>query len=366
MQTSTNSGPEGGRLSLGGSCARARLRPPGPPQPDASSARRAISFGLRGLEALTPPIRVPVGELGEVVLNCPMWLDPATRDLVTGRLLVLPPADVRAAQGADTAWCDRAIEAGEDVLIALSAAVGVSLAARIIQTWPGDGTKTIDVRETATVPQGRDGNSLRIVPDLALKAFLNASAAATADGTLKALRMALQWLAVPTLHSELRLFCAATAIENMILDGLTTAEKCKLPEEKFRPARRAAKETLRQALPNLEPAEINSLLPRNDADLQTKIERLLRKWGAPTDQLPEGALRNAVNARNHITHRGINSVLAASGRVEVWPHAMVFREVAFRLVFARLRYEGPYVSFVGRRHERHFPSCKPINNSLSE
>jgi hypothetical protein len=280
---------------------------------------------------------------------------------------VVPVEGGGLGSSADATWCERVTETGEEVLTALSAAAGLQLASRIIETWPGDETVAVVVRQTTGVPPDRGVVALQAVPDQGLEAFLRAVALAVVDGrgTLQALRAALQWLAIPTSQSELRLFCAATAIENLIAGGLEGEELCLLPRETFRQARRAAKEALLQALPHLDAGARDRMLLRNDAGLRTKIERLLRKWGAPTDHLPDGALRDAVKARNDITHRGINSVPAASGRVEVWAHAMVLREIAFRLVFARLGYQGPYVSYVGSRHERQFPDCSaPPHDAL--
>ena len=52
---------------------------------------------------------------------------------------------------------------------------------------------------------------------------------------------------------------------------------------------------------------------------------------------------------------------AAAEDEDLWPSILLIREIVVRLVLSMLRFEGIYQCYLGARHIRRFPDCKPVD-----
>ncbi|MFL1462297.1 hypothetical protein ACI6QG_08855 [Roseococcus sp. DSY-14] len=357
---SHSAGPDGLTVAFGGSCAHAELTLAPPQHRPERTPLRSVRFWLRGLECSGAPLKARIAGIGSLIISCRrQFADEASWHDVSGMLVISQANGEVAIEETDAEWCERAKVAGEELLLALSFACGTQLAPRVIGEYRRNGTNIITVRRTTELPTRGEETALQVIPDWSLQAFLHAVILRETEeiGTLSCLQDALSWLVAPSHFAEVRLFCAVTAIENLIARGLSSGDGGLLSKDIYQKAKSAIQEVLKNELPHYQPEVLGRLLPRNEKGLREKLECLLRKWGTSADHLPPHALRDAITARNQITHRGVNTVQAASGRAGTWSHAMVFRELAVRLILARFQYRGPYLSFVGRYHQRVFPAC---------
>ena len=71
--------------------------------------------------------------------------------------------------------------------------------------------------------------------------------------------------------------------------------------------------------------------------------------------IDDDALKGLVTLRNKIVHEGI-----APEDQDIWDAVLVIRELMTRLVFAMLRFEGAYDSFLVGHQMRTFPDCLPV------
>lgn len=318
-----------------------------------NSDQKGVYFGLRGFESLSPTVKVSIIERGAFALSVPMRLGSEDHDRITGKAQILAPM---SASAVGPEWNEQAEDLGLDLLLALSAASGVNLSPRAI--WIADPPRHLVLkikRCPDAIPSG-----IKAISDFSLQAYMDAIAQSVKinPSILDELRFALEWMNVPASHSEVRLFASATALENLIAKGLNKEERTLLPADIFVPLKSEVQKTIANAVED--DAARNRLVIQNEVGFRNKIERLMKKWGATSDYLPQHAIRDAIDARNKVTHRGVYEDESGRG---VWPHAMVLRELVFRLVFARLNFVGRYISFIGKFHERTFPACAPLTEN---
>src|SRR5207245_1280925 len=89
----------------------------------------------------------------------------------------------------------------------------------------------------------------------------------------------------------------------------------------------------------------------NRRSFRWKLLTLASRWGVPLTGIPKNALRDAIDARNRVIHRGQYYENAEPNDADLWAHVTVIREIVVRFIFTIIGYRGDYYSYVGLPHD---------------
>jgi len=293
-------------------------------------------------------------ERGSFTIAAPFPGKNFNRDSITGYAQITALGEYSQCDPSWLVWAEARVY---DMLDALSFACGINLLPRV--TWsllPSAKLKLRVMIRPDTVKVGFGAISER-----SYDSYLRAVSRSLEKSEYENIRSALAWMIIPQSHSEMRLYAAATTIENLIRNGLEQKDHALIEASAFELILLEIRKVLASYIDDRD--IVQRLSPRNDVGLRVKVERLMQKWGAPNTNLPKNALRDAIHARNQVIHRGAYDDDQGNG---VWHHAMVLREIVVRLVLARIGFSGHYVSMIGAHHERSFPECAARHPTASQ
>ncbi len=173
-----------------------------------------------------------------------------------------------------------------------------------------------------------------------------------------AFELAVGWLSVPTAIDEVRFLSGMTALESVAWRSLPSSKTSILSRSKSDNLARhiravvdeqeyidvPGREAIKQKIPEL-----------NRRTFIQQIEALLEQWNVARTSIETETLVDLIKLRNNIAHRG-----AAAKDESLWPSILLIQEIVVRLVLSMLRFEGTYQCYLGGRHTRRFPDCKPV------
>ena len=174
-----------------------------------------------------------------------------------------------------------------------------------------------------------------------------------------AFELAVGWLSVPTAIDEIRFLSGMTALESVAWRSLPSSKKSILSRTKSdRFARHIRAVVDEQGYVDVPDREaIKQKIPElNRRSFIQQIEALLEQWNVARTLIETETLADLIKLRNNIAHRG-----AAAEDGSLWPSILLIREIVVRLVLSMLRFEGTYQCYLGGRHARRFPDCKPVD-----
>lgn len=181
----------------------------------------------------------------------------------------------------------------------------------------------------------------------------------TVDDYREAFEMAIDWLNVPTNIDEIRFLSGITALESVAsrsLDKLRTLILKTSEFDKFKKRVRTFIDEQENFDDATKVAIINKVPELNRHSFIQQLKALLEHWDIARTSLGDEELKDLVSLRNKIVHRG-----ATPEQQDLWPSILVVREIVVRLVLSMLQFEGTYQSYIGGRHMRRFPECKPVD-----
>ena len=178
------------------------------------------------------------------------------------------------------------------------------------------------------------------------------------DDYRDAFEIAVGWLLVPTTFEEVRFLAGMTALESLtsrLLEKSQTLILGSSESKKF--AKRVRALVDEQDFDDSTKAAIKEKVSElNRRSFVQKIGVLLERRQVARTLIDDAELTRLVSLRNPIVHEG-----AAREDEALLPSILIIREIVVRLVFSMLRFDGTYWSYIGGRHRRRFPDCKPIN-----
>jgi len=179
---------------------------------------------------------------------------------------------------------------------------------------------------------------------------------------LNSIRFGIEWLNEPQHYNELRLVVRMLSLENFVEGLLTKEEKRRFPKGDFLTFREKLSDTINAAYGNVATKQelVRSLGNLNTRSLREKITLLIEKYRIPSDDISNEMIRDAINARNDIIHRGVYYQENSNNKETLWRHITVINELLVRTVFTLIEYDGGYVSWLGGRAHRHFPTFKKL------
>ena len=187
---------------------------------------------------------------------------------------------------------------------------------------------------------------------------------------LKNLLFAIDWFAMDTSYSEVRLVNAMTSLENLVASNLTDADALILPKGVYKRYKRVLRtviekctekwstsdpETSKQIRADLD----ERLTDLNRRTILQKIELLAKQWSVPLCDIGQQRIKDAKRARDLIVHTGRYYEEGEANKDDLWEHVTVVREVVVRFVLSALSYEGSYISHVNGYHHSYYPPTPP-------
>ena len=308
--------------------------------------RPMLLFRLLGFECF-PEVRVGA-EFGSIVV----W--GATRTTATDKITGLI-----AAKGPDgcqpMSWRESAEHMLEHLCSVLGFARGALLPTPISEFYEGD-TVEVTFHETG----GGYASMMPPLPHLDLGPVVEAAVKniKAVDDYRDAFEIAVGWLLVPTTFEEVRFLAGMTALESLtsrLLEKSQTLILGSSESKKF--AKRVRALVDEQDFDDSTKAAIKEKVSElNRRSFVQKIGVLLERRQVARTLIDDAELTRLVSLRNPIVHEG-----AAREDEALLPSILIIREIVVRLVFSMLRFDGTYWSYIGGRHRRRFPDCKPIN-----
>ncbi len=211
---------------------------------------------------------------------------------------------------------------------------------------------------------------MRVFHQLNLQPVLDAAVTSFFDPpiTVKNLFFAIEWYAMATAYTEVRLVNAMTALENLIDSNLTEEEAFIQPRRTFNKTRKVLRKVTRDCLdrwsdqPEAAREELGEKLgDLNRRSLRHKLRLLAVRWNVPLDGISDTQISKAINARNAIVHTG--HYRATEGDPSLWDHMTVVRELVVRFLLTAISYRGQYISYTGGYHFAHFPPSDPASDT---
>ena len=198
--------------------------------------------------------------------------------------------------------------------------------------------------------------------ETAVESFFNA------PFTVKNLFFAVEWFAMNSSYSEVRLVNAMTVLENLIASNLSEEETLVRPKKEFDKVRKnircVLKETIKDWFDNDEDRataldDINKKMPDlNRKTLLKKLNILIERWSVPMHGIKESDILAAKKARDLIVHQGCYDHNIGD---ELWIHVTIVREIVVRIILTVIGFKGRYISHVGGFHDEQFPPVITVN-----
>ena len=310
--------------------------------------RPLLSFWLLGFKCF-PRVHVPeVAELGSVVVQGATR--PTATDEITGWITAQGP-DGRPPMN----WRESAEHMLKHLRSVLGFARGAPLPVPISEFYEGD-TLEVTFHETS----GGYAPLMPLLPHLNLRPIVEAAVnnIAAVDTRRDTFEMAVGWLLVPTTFEEVRFLAGMTALESLASRLLEKSQTCILGSSASNKlAKRVRALVNEQDFDDSTKAAIKDKIPElNRRSFVQKIRALLEQQKVARTSINDAELARLVCLRNLIVHQG-----AAPENEDLWPSILIIREILVRLVFSMLQFDGTYWCYIGGRHMRRFPDCKPIN-----
>ena len=294
-------------------------------------------------------------ELGQIAMHGQSAILDA--DTITGYIAIQSKTPIQSADL--LAWRSEGNKLLEHVHRVMSFASSTLLGVTVIEFY------SENFLEVTVFSQGKQSPaSMRVfhfmdqqdIFETAVKSFFNPPL------TVKNLFFAVEWFAMNSSYSEVRLVNAMTVLENLIASNLSEEEKLVRPKKEFEKVRKnircVLKETIDEWFDNdgeraIALREINEKMPDlNRKTLLKKLNILIERWSVPMHGINETDILAAKKARDLIVHQGCYDYNHSE---ELWVHVTIIREIIVRIILTVLGFKGRYVSHVGGFHDVQFP-----------
>ena len=255
-----------------------------------------------------------------------------------------------------TPWRESAEHMLKHLRSVLDFARGARLPAPITKFYEGDSVE-VTFRETS----GGYAPMLPPISHLDLKQIVTTTVSniGTVDDYREAFKMAIDWLSVPTNIDEIWFLSGMTALESVASLSLEKPQKIILSNSKFKKFAKRVRKFIddQEDLDDPTREAIKGKIPElNRRSFFQQLKALLEHWDIARTSLGDEELKDLINLRNKIVHRG-----TTPEQQDIWPSILVVREIVVRLVLSMLQFEGFYQCYIGGRHMRRFPECKPVD-----
>lgn len=347
----------GHRMKLVGGCSRAEFRR----KLVMPTSKPMLRMHVKGFQNFGQ-LQFECG-LGMVVMNGDHLIkDP---DTLTGYIAV--QSDDNPADLAE--WHAQADKLLEHIRRVMSFASASVLKGAVIEFYSEDELIVVALSQTrqASAPF-RTFHHLNQQPifDAAVTSFFNP------PFEVKNLFFAIEWFAMEATYNEVHLVNAMTALENLVASNLGESDTLVFPEKEFYKKiapelRKALRESLKEDMTTDEARNAREeILPGlyakldNDVNRRSIFQKLMiladnEHWSVPLDGIGEDKIKQAINARNSIVHRGHYYDHGKEGSGELWEHVTVVREIVVRFLLTSIGYRGSYFSYIGGCHDAQFP-----------
>jgi hypothetical protein len=319
---------------------------------DTPASRPLLRMHLRGFENF--PCHETTSRLGTVgIVGSDSRANP---DKLTGWIAISPtdtPKDFAA-------WRADAERLLEHVRRVMSFAASSLLRAPIIECYANGEVEIRVWSQTARISSG-----IRTIHHLQQNEIFLAAVASFENPPVAAKHFffAIEWFAMESTYNEIRLVCAMTALENLLDANLDSSEALIQPKKEFKRTSSVLSVVMRICIrlwSHGNASEVSRDLAAKLADLNRrsfrwKLRTLASRWGVPLTGISENALRDAINARNRVVHRGQYYEGPEPDDADLWTHVTVIREVVVRFIFTIIGYRGKYASYLGDLHDADFP-----------
>ena len=309
--------------------------------------RPALRFSLLGF-ACFPPVHAPAA-IGSVIAQ------GATRTAATNEI-----TGSIAAEAADdcpsTMWRASAEHTLKHLRSVLAFSRGAPLPVPITEYCVGrDVEVTFHETGAGYAPVMPPLSHLNLQP-IAATAITNIE---SVDACRDAFEMAIGWLSVPTTIDEIRFLSGMTALESVAWRSLQKSQTSILGSSAWERLAKGLRAFLDEQ-DDLDVADREAMKQKiselNRRPFIQQIEALLERWQVARTSIETEALSRLIGLRNTVVHRG-----GAPEDKDLWPSILLIREIVVRLVLSMLRFEGTYQCYLGGRHMRRFPDCKPVD-----
>lgn len=165
---------------------------------------------------------------------------------------------------------------------------------------------------------------------------------------------AVGWMQIDTTFDEARFLTAMTALETIVNDELPEQRRTVIPKAAYKVLRDKLKSviaddgTLTGEVPAIFCGRIDN---NNQKSLSQKIDALFDYYDLPREDFEGVVIRDLINTRNDITHRGI-----IPDEADIWPQIILVRELITRIILREIGFVGCYESYVGGSGMRDFPT----------
>lgn len=300
-------------------------------------------------------------ELGQIAMHGQSSILDA--DTITGYIAIQSKTTIQSADL--LAWRSEANKLLEHVHRVMSFACSTLLGVTVIEFYSGNSL------EVTVFSQGKQSPaSMRVfhfmdqqdIFETAVKSFFNP------PFEVKNLFFAVEWFAMDSSYSEVRLVNAMTVLENLIASNLSEAETLVRSKKEFEKVRKnircILKETVKEWFDNEDERaaalqEINEKMPDlNRKTLLKKLNIIIERWSVPMHGIKESDILAAKKARDLIVHQGYYDHNRGE---ELWVHVTIVREIVVRIILTVLGFKGRYASHVGGFHDVQFPPVITVN-----
>lgn len=278
-------------------------------------------------------------------------------DTMTGSITIQSKISIQSADL--SAWRIEANKLLEHVHRVMSFASSTLLGLPVIEFYSNNSL------EVTVYSQGKQSSaSMRVfhfldqknIFETAVKSFFNP------PFVVKNLFFAVEWFAMNSSYSEVRLVNAMTVLENLIASNLSEEESLVRSKKEFekvrKDIRRVLKETIKMWSDKDEERaaalkDINEKMPDlNRKTLLKKLNILIERWSVPMHGIKESDISAAKNARDLIVHQGYYDHNLED---ELWTHVTIVREIVVRIILTVIGFKGRYISHVDGFHDEQFP-----------
>ena len=294
-----------------------------------------------------PPVHLET-PMGPVVVR------GATRatasDQITGWIDAEAPADSDS-----TTWRQSAENMLSHLRSVLAFARGAPLAAPVIEFYEGD---TVEVTFHDTV--GTHASYMPPISKLNLEPIVAAAAKnlGLVEDYREAFDIAIGWFLMPTSVEEVQFLSGMTAIDGLASRFLEKSQVSILGKSVSRRFAQSVRELVdnQSSFDDSKKHAIKQKIPElNRRPFMQQIIALLERWRVSRISIEDECLSRLIRLRNDIVHQG-----GVPENEELWPSILLVREILVRLVLSMLQFEGTYQCYLGGRHMRYFPDCKPV------
>lgn len=286
-------------------------------------------------------------------------------DAITGYIAVQPdnvPADL-------SAWRAEADKLLEHIQRVMSFATATKLGVPVIEYYAGDDLEVLTFSQSRqTVAHMPTFHFLDQQPifEAAITNFF------TPPFKVKNLFFAIEWFAMDSTYSEVRLVNAMTVLENLVASNLGDDDVFIRPLREFEKTKSDLRKVIKAWTEKWsinEDEKANEVLEEfnekfgdlNRRSIKKKLYLLAERWKVPLDGIDKGEIEAAIKARNRIIHRGhYYEDISSEHDDNLWRHVTIMREIVVRFLLTAIGYQGRYMSYFGGYHHAQFPPQKTV------